>query len=107
LLVTYKVNKNLGQKPTIEVLEKHPEIVHRVERKFGTQLFFNELYQRNDWNEWYDFYSIHLAINHRWYLDKFYRFYPIFNERNIKHYPHTFGEMVRLLLQFQDSNKAS
>lgn len=94
----------IGQKPTIEILEQHPEIVHRVERYFGTQLFFDELYDKHDWNDWYDFYSVHLAVHHRWYLDKSYKFYSTFNERTIKHYPYSFGEMVRNLFLFHEPN---
>lgn len=59
-----------------------------------------ELYQEKsdeyDWRQKLD--TVHLLINHRTYLDMYFRFYRYFNERNILHYPFNFGDMARLVM---------
>ena len=85
---------NAGEKPTHEVLEKHPELVHRVKMRFGVHPLGDMLYE-NKWADWrlvLD--TAHLLIRHRPYIDKHYNEYPVFNETNIINYPYTFGEMV-------------
>ena len=64
-------------------------------------MLFNQLY-RLQWKEWKNLTTIHLLINHRFYLDKT---SPIktFNELNIWTYNYTYGEMVRNILHFIDT----
>lgn len=57
------------------------------------------LYQNLTWTTWdADIDTIHLLINHRHYLDVYFKDYRYFNERNIQHYPFVFGSMVRRVL---------
>ena len=86
---------NAGEKPTVEVLYKHPELVHRVKLKFGVHMLINQLYNSQVWDEWKSQDTIHLLMNHRYYLDPHFRDYPEFNQDNIKDYPYTFGQMAR------------
>ena len=85
---------NAGEKPTHEVLEKHPELVHRVKMRFGVHIMADVLYETAwaDWRFLQD--TIHLLIRHRSYLDKHYKKCLVFNETNIINYPYTFGKMV-------------
>jgi hypothetical protein len=89
---------NGGELPTTAVLQKHPEFIHRVIQKFGTDTeLATQLFTEN-WKEWRDFDAIHALIHHR--NDMFeenYRLYPEFNEHTILEYNFTFGELVRLI----------
>lgn len=101
LSYVFRINKryyNAGGRPTKEVLEKHPGVVHRVEKDFGVQILIQLLYEQRGWQEWRQFDTIHLLLNHRWYLDGWFRDYPVFNERNIRHHPFAFGEMARHIM---------
>jgi hypothetical protein len=64
-------------------------------------MLVNNLYKVN-WPEWKTLDTIHLLINHRYYLDKE---SPIkeFDEINIKTYKYTYGEMVRDILNRTNS----
>lgn len=78
---------------------KHPELVHRERKRLGVRFMVREMFQEKEkfrWHEELD--AVHLLINHRSYLDMFYKDYRYFNERNIMHYPFNFGEMARLVL---------
>lgn len=88
---------NAGGRPTKEVLEKQPWIVHRVQRDFGVQVLLHQLYEEPGWIDWRQMDTVHLLFNHRFYLDAHFEYYPVFNERNIQHYPFAFGEMARLV----------
>lgn len=81
---------------------KRPELVHRVEHRFGTEFLMREIYQLTNqsyqWRKELD--TIHLLINHRSYLDVYFKDYHYFNERNIVHYPFNFGEMARFVLNY-------
>lgn len=57
----------------------------------------DELYKKY-WKEWKEMDSIHLLINHRYYLDKD---SPIkeFDEINIKNYNFTYGQMCRTVME--------
>lgn len=89
---------NAGERPTVEVLQRRPELLHRVKLKFGVHMLISNLYKKV-WNEWRQQDTIHLLINHRSYLDKEHiKEYPEFNEKNIKDYPYTFGIMAREVL---------
>jgi hypothetical protein len=88
---------NAGEKPTREVLWFKPELVHRVKVLFGVQGLSEELYRSNEWDEWRNFYAVHLLIRHRWYLDSLWNMFwwPQLNEDNIRDYPKPFGNMAR------------
>lgn len=89
---------NAGERPTREVLYHHPELCHRVKLRFGVHMLMRELYDTADWSDWKSQDTIHLLINHRSYLDPHYKEFPEFNEQNINHYPFTFGQMARLMI---------
>jgi hypothetical protein len=89
---------NGGELPTTAVLYKHPEFIHRVTQKFGTDTGLSSRLYTENWKEWKEFDAIHLLTNHRHYMYKEnYRLYPEFNEDTILKYNFTFGEMVRLI----------
>ena len=85
----------LGEVPK-KILLEHPYLAHRVQIKLGTHNLIHYLYEIN-WAEYKSMDSMHLLINHRYYLDKE---SPIkeFNEENIKTYNFTYGEMCRDVL---------
>jgi hypothetical protein len=86
---------NAGCKPTEEVLYKRPELIHRVKLLFGVHMLVHNLY-KTLWKDWRKQYTVHLLIRHRSYLDKEHLDkWPSFDEKNIKDYPMTFGEMAR------------
>jgi hypothetical protein len=84
-----------------KILLKHKYLAHAVKFKLGTHMLVNNLYKVN-WPEWKTLDTIHLLINHRYYLDKE---SPIkeFDEINIKTYKYTYGEMVRDILNRTNS----
>ncbi len=59
-------------------------------------MLIHNLY-KSYWAGWKEFYTIHLLINHRSYLDKE---SPIkeFDEENILGYNRTYGEMCRVIM---------
>ncbi|CAF0761589.1 unnamed protein product [Didymodactylos carnosus] len=88
---------NAGERPTQEILYKHPELIHRVKNLFGadTSLSYN-LYNKKNWTEWRNQHAIHLLFNHRSYMHKEnYQKYPVLDEKTILDYKQTFGEMAR------------
>ncbi|KAJ9587789.1 hypothetical protein L9F63_018772, partial [Diploptera punctata] len=88
--------ENAGFIPTREILEKRPELVHRVNYLFGVHISFTAKLYKVYWKDWRTLYCVHLLTNHRYYLDKEnYEQYPSFDEENIKNYNYTFGEMAR------------
>ncbi len=92
---------NSGDGPTANILLKHPELVHREETRLGVKFMINELYKSSNytWRENLD--TIHLLTKHRIYLDMTnIKLYNYFNERNIIHYPFTFGEMARRVMNY-------
>jgi hypothetical protein len=50
-----------------------------------------------DWKEWKSMDSLHLLVNHRYYLDKDSPI-KVFNETNIQKYQFTFGQIARDIL---------
>ena len=57
------------------------------------------VFQNLTWTTWdVDLDSVHLLINHRFYLDLHFKTYRYFNEHNIQHYPFVFGKMARRVL---------
>ena len=98
---------NSGEKPTFEVLHKHPELVHRVKWRLGVGALTYHLYN-SKWPLWrMALDTVHLLVNHRSYLDDHYEEYPVFNESNIVHHPYTFGEMVLSVWNPNSSKHAS
>jgi len=88
---------NAGERPTVEVLYKRPELLHRVKLKFGVHMLVPKLYL-TQWPEWRQQDTIHLLINHRSYLDPHFKEYPAFDNVNIANYSYTFGDMAREML---------
>lgn len=59
---------NAGERPTIEVLYKRPELVHRVEGGFGADTgVSNRLYTVKSYDGWRGLDAIHLLLGHRSY----------------------------------------
>lgn len=88
---------NAGERPTIEVLYKEPELLHRVKVLFGadTKYIFKLLQEK--WEGWREFYIIHLLIGHQYLLKNVTEkaIFPVnFTETNIANYPVTFREMA-------------
>ncbi|XP_013774993.1 uncharacterized protein LOC106459864 [Limulus polyphemus] len=87
---------NAGELPTQMILMRQPDLVHRVPYDFGVHDLAHFLYgvHRSDWQ---NFHAIHLLIRHKSYLvpsDPLEKF----DEKNIKAYDKTFGDMARLVL---------
>ena len=78
---------NGGERPTVQVLDKLPHLVHRVGLKLGVHMLAHNLYSTM-WNEWRDQDAIHLLYNHRSYLDPHYNCTKDFNETNVDVHPH-------------------
>jgi len=54
---------NAGEAPTKDILQKKPELVHRVTTEFGVENLADELYSQN-WTGWNNRYTLHLLSNH-------------------------------------------
>ncbi len=78
------------------ILRKYSFLARTVKIRLGTQNLINELFKKN-WPDWKDYNTIHLMINHRYYLDKN-SLIKEFNETNIWDYKPTYGDMVRSIL---------
>jgi hypothetical protein len=97
---------NAGDLPTISILYKNPELVHRVKREFGVDApeVCPKVYRiyYPDWQK--DFYTIHLVLRGNEISFKDWCFGdnkpPVmkFDEEIAKNLNVTFGEMTRLLL---------
>jgi hypothetical protein len=81
-----------------QILLKNNDLVHVVAKKFGTHMLIEELYEMNEWEEWIEYDTIHLLVNHRSELDLNYNETKEFDEFNILNYNYTFGEMCRKIL---------
>lgn len=87
---------NGGKLPTKAVLYKHPEFIHRVIQKFGTDSIVSYYLFTQDWPRWKEYDAIHILISHRHYLFKDnFKLFPEFNEETILKCNFTFGEMAR------------
>lgn len=88
---------NFGERPTTEILYKQPELIHRVKVLFGADTkFIGHLFQRK-WEDWRNFFAVHLLANHQYLLHNLTEkaTFPVkFNETNIAYYPVTFREMA-------------
>lgn len=90
---------NAGVRPTVEVLNNQPHLVHRVPGNLlGVYSMVNKLYLEW-WKDWREYYSVHLMARHQYMLNRnlssVATFPVIFNETNIKLYPNTFRDMVQ------------
>lgn len=57
---------NAGERPTVEVLYKHPEHVHRVKLLFGVHYLIHKVFKADEvWAQWRDQYCIHLLKRHQ------------------------------------------
>ncbi|XP_034233306.1 uncharacterized protein LOC117640652 [Thrips palmi] len=57
---------NAGERPTVEVLYKRPEHIHRVKLLFGVHYLIHKVFKANEvWAEWRDQYTIHLLKRHQ------------------------------------------
>jgi hypothetical protein len=104
---------NSQRLPTETILNKRPELIHRVIDKFGTEgtIFCPKLFIQYD-SEWQqNYYAIHLFIrgkiitNPNWCFGHYKPVYFEFNDTVAKNLNTTFGEMARLVFDFEDSLK--
>lgn len=88
---------NAGQKPMWEILVYKPELVHTVQTLLGVHTLTERLYIWDSWDNWRKYYSVHLSVRHRHYLDKLWNYlrWRDFDETNICDYPKPFGVMAR------------
>lgn len=88
---------NAGEKPMKEVLVYKPELVHTVHTLLGVHTLSERLYVWDKWDSWRKYYTIHLIVRHRNYMDTLWNNYwwPDLDETNICDYPKPFGVMAR------------
>lgn len=69
MLVQFNRYYNAGERPTVEILYRHPQLVHRVKGDFGiiTDVSLNLYRNTSKPFEWRSLDSIHLLVNHRFY----------------------------------------
>lgn len=79
------------------MLKEEPHLAYRDKKRIITQFAMRELYQETlgetNFTTKYD--AVHLLMRHRSYLDMHFKVYRYFNERNIRHYPFSFGDLAR------------
>jgi hypothetical protein len=77
-----------------EIIRNNTDFAHLVNDIFGVGYLTHQLYQDENWQEWKKMKTVHLLLNHRYYLDKE---SPIkeFNEDNIINYKYPYGSMAR------------
>ncbi|PSN31627.1 hypothetical protein C0J52_27550 [Blattella germanica] len=88
---------NAGEKPMRSIIEVKPELVHKVETLLGVHGLTDRLYTWDKWDTWRKYYSIHLVIRHRDYLDHFWNYFKwrTIDETNVCDYPKPFGVLAR------------
>ena len=93
---------NAGEKPTTQILDKCPKLVHVEERDIGVSTKLSmKLYEDPYWSGWKNMFAIHLLTRHRSYLtpnDVKSSGIHEFNEKNIIGYKKPFGELARSVL---------
>ncbi len=90
---------NAGHVPA-RILSEYSYLAKKVRFKLGTWVHYvEELFQMNNWNNWKNFNTIHLMINHRYYMDKDAAAIKEFDETNIWTFNKTYGTMARILLR--------
>uniref|UniRef100_A0A1B6ML50 Alpha-1,4-N-acetylglucosaminyltransferase n=1 Tax=Graphocephala atropunctata TaxID=36148 RepID=A0A1B6ML50_9HEMI len=88
---------NAGEKPTTEILQREPHLIHRVKVWFGVDTKFKMNIFQEQWEKWNEFYVLHLLMRHQSDLGALrkYATFPVeFNEKNIVYYPITFRDMA-------------
>ena len=101
---------NAGELPTQRILKKRPELIHSVMRQFGSYaydicpLLYNSYYE--NWEK--DFYAFHLLIRGNELSMKDWCFQrrkvniiQVFNEQNVRQLNVTFGQMSRIVFDFE------
>ena len=58
---------NAGERPTVEILTKHPQLIHRVKGDFGADTSVSMSLYDNPTFNWRHLDAIHLLVNHRVY----------------------------------------
>lgn len=88
---------NASEKPMKEILIYKPELVHAVKTLLGVHTLSERLYIWDRWDNWRKYYSVHLIVGHRNYMDKLWNYFwwPNLDETNICDYPKPFGVMAR------------
>ncbi|XP_032790024.2 uncharacterized protein LOC116927145 isoform X1 [Daphnia magna] len=103
-LNTYKVYRidewyyNGGERPTVEILYRHPELIHRVKGNFGADTGVSSNVYADPQMDWRRLDIIHLLAGHRSYMDPNFNITPVLDENTIRTYPYPFGEMAREVL---------
>lgn len=99
---------NAAELPTRAILERYPQIVHRIKVKFGVdapvacQYFYMEYH--DDWqNEYYTFHMVARGNSIQWGdwcfgFDDYYMKHVIFNDDTIEAMNNTFAEVARYAL---------
>jgi hypothetical protein len=99
--------------PTETILKKKPELIHRVIQEFGTDgpVICPKLFIDYDSKWQQNYYAIHLFIRGKripypkWCFGSHKLLDIEFNDKSSKNLNTTFGEMTRLVLDFEDSFK--
>lgn len=81
---------NAGQYPT-EVLEKRPDLAYIETEYFGVQNLLDKLLSDEDWNQWTQYYGIHLLSRHN-------KVFRQLNEFTVQNMTTNLGTIVRWLL---------
>lgn len=88
---------NAGERPTVEILYKEPELIHRVKVLFGADIKFALHLFQEQWRGWKDMYVIHLLSQHQYLFKNLSSkaTFPVeFDENNIAYYNVAFREMA-------------
>lgn len=86
---------NAGQYPTEQILQKMPDLAHRVKELFGVQNLLHFLYESHDLLEWKKFYTVHLLSRHPPATE-------FLNESFVGNMNNTFGEIIKYLTQLSN-----
>lgn len=82
---------NAGQQPTQQILERTPNLIHRVPGLFGVQNLASRLYGPASWPQWRLMYTIHLLSRHPPAPSRI-------DETSVVRYRTPFGDIARWLL---------
>lgn len=55
---------NAGKLPTLYILNKYPELIHREKYVLGVELIHREIWRTEKWDGWKELYALHLLIRH-------------------------------------------
>ena len=71
LVLFHETNAEQAMRPTTKILHRHPELIHRVKRDFGTDIGVSNGLFTNKELHWRKFDVIHLLFNHRSYSESY------------------------------------